>query len=140
MQCKNGVLDSGETGVDCGGICAVGRKCADFSACAANTDCTNGLCFSNVCLRRLTLIINILDHIDDLLANHCGDGSKDGDETSTDCGGSCAIAKKCSDGMTCNISGDCNSAACLMHTCLRKYLSILIYVQCKYFFISINMR
>jgi hypothetical protein len=49
--CSNGVLDGGETGVDCGGACA---PCADFTACAVNSDCASGACglqgASTVCL------------------------------------------------------------------------------------------
>jgi hypothetical protein len=46
--CVNGVLDSGETDVDCGGICASlkGQKCTNGKSCEDDTDCISGTCGS----------------------------------------------------------------------------------------------
>ena len=42
--CSNGVIDTGETDIDCGGPCAPALKCADTKGCLVNGDCTNGYC------------------------------------------------------------------------------------------------
>ncbi|MBX3208528.1 MAG: hypothetical protein KF764_26080 [Labilithrix sp.] len=43
------------------------------------------------------------------------DGIKNGDETDIDCGG--ASAPKCSDGKSCEVARDCESASCVRGTC-----------------------
>lgn len=50
------------------------------------------------------------------LAPGCFDGVKNGDEGDKDCGGSCPL--KCLDGASCNMPGDCLSAACPANKCL----------------------
>jgi N-acetylneuraminic acid mutarotase len=45
-HCTDGVQDSGESDVDCGGECA---PCALGSKCGATTDCATGTCDQNVC-------------------------------------------------------------------------------------------
>jgi len=42
--CSNGVLDTGESDVDCGGFC---RPCPDGNACLADSDCEWGYCNPN---------------------------------------------------------------------------------------------
>jgi len=49
------------------------------------------------------------DGEDTTAAKQCVNGSKDGDETDVDCGGSC---KPCSDGFVCTVDGDCSSGLC----------------------------
>ncbi|MEZ4310796.1 MAG: hypothetical protein R3F14_22360 [Polyangiaceae bacterium] len=44
----------------------------------------------------------------------CTDGQRDGDETGTDCGGSCA---RCPDGQPCLTGADCQSAVCTAAQC-----------------------
>ena len=44
----------------------------------------------------------------------CDDGVHNGDESDTDCGGSC---RGCSAGSACNIGGDCATASCALGTC-----------------------
>ncbi|MEZ4300195.1 MAG: hypothetical protein R3B70_34935 [Polyangiaceae bacterium] len=44
----------------------------------------------------------------------CTDGQRDGDETGTDCGGSCA---RCPDGQPCLTGADCQSAVCTAARC-----------------------
>ena len=44
----------------------------------------------------------------------CGDGIRNGDETSTDCGGSC---DPCLSGEACAVAQDCRSTFCLAGTC-----------------------
>jgi hypothetical protein len=45
----------------------------------------------------------------------CSDGIKNGSETATDCGGSCAA--DCANGQTCSVSADCSSNSCVAGTC-----------------------
>src|SRR5262245_30718947 len=40
-SCANGILDSDESDVDCGGSCA---KCADGRTCGGPADCVSGAC------------------------------------------------------------------------------------------------
>ena len=44
--CNNGVMDDGETDIDCGGSCA---QCESGKTCSVITDCITGLCSNNVC-------------------------------------------------------------------------------------------
>jgi hypothetical protein len=46
--CVNGVLDKGESDVDCGGICASlkSQKCTNGKSCEADEDCISGTCGS----------------------------------------------------------------------------------------------
>ena len=52
--------------------------------------------------------------VPDLAGDPCHDGVVDGDETATDCGGSCA---GCANGQACHIDGDCQSAQCIGGLC-----------------------
>jgi formylglycine-generating enzyme required for sulfatase activity len=87
--CMNGVKDSNETDVDCGGSCA---PCADGRACAAPADCVDGVC-NGTCQ-----------------APSCTDAIQNGAETGLDCGGACPT--KCADGGGCKVGADCASGAC----------------------------
>jgi hypothetical protein len=48
-HCDDGVLNFGETDVDCGGSCRAVRKCRLGKACAEATDCFNNVCNGSVC-------------------------------------------------------------------------------------------
>ncbi len=49
-QCQNGVRDAGESGVDCGGTCAVACV-AEEAECTIDTDCFSGeICVSGTCV------------------------------------------------------------------------------------------
>lgn len=87
--CANGLLDAGESDVDCGGTCA---PCADGKACSAALDCASLVCFSKLCI-----------------PGNCGDGVKNGSESGVDCGGSC---EPCAPGATCTAASDCGSGVC----------------------------
>src|SRR6185312_5053600 len=72
-HCTDGVKDSDESDVDCGGSCST--KCADFQKCNSGTDCTNKVCSGadggeGTCA-----------------APTCGDHVQNGNETDVDCGG-----------------------------------------------------
>ncbi len=86
--CADGTKDGQETDTDCGGgACAT---CADGLACKVNGDCGT----SSVC--RLSTM---------KCTPECADGSKDGQETDSDCGGpTCA---GCTSGNNCKVTGDC---------------------------------
>jgi hypothetical protein len=88
--CDNHVVDSDETGVDCGGSC---KPCPDGDPCATSTDCTSKSCDGQHCA-----------------APTCDDGVHNGDEIARDCGGStcdgCPVDTPCTEAL------DCLSAAC----------------------------
>lgn len=70
-DCKDGVKNGQETGVDCGGsVCLA--KCVTNGGCAAPDDCVSGVCKAGVCLHET-----------------CDDGVKNGNEAGVDCGGGC---------------------------------------------------
>jgi hypothetical protein len=50
----------------------------------------------------------------DAFAASCTDGAKNGDETDTDCGGSCGA---CADGKSCAAANDCSAGTCFSGTC-----------------------
>ena len=95
VSCSNGVLDAGETDVDCGGgscsPCAAGRRCE------ANKDCLSHTCdeATQLCLQ-----------------GTCDDGIKNNEETDTDCGGPNYNCRRCEDGLSCRRHGDCSSEFC----------------------------
>lgn len=91
-NCANGVKDTGETGVDCGGPC--NARCGSGQGCGSNADCgTDLFCISHVCTPQ------------------CSDGVRDGDETGSDCGGpTCGSA--CPDGQGCGSDADCAGSDC----------------------------
>ncbi len=100
--CTDTVKDGTETGVDCGGSCAPGLKCADTVGCAVDGDCTNGYC-------------RLSDHT--CRTPTCADGVKNGGETGTDCGGTCVATNTCGNGMGCVAQGDCTSGFCSGNVC-----------------------
>lgn len=85
--CRDGILNGGETDVDCGGTCG---PCDDGKVCTDENDCQGGRCEANIC-------------------TSCEDGALNGDETALDCGGSCG---GCLGGEACLIDGDCASRVC----------------------------
>ncbi|PIN68549.1 hypothetical protein COV93_09035 [Candidatus Woesearchaeota archaeon CG11_big_fil_rev_8_21_14_0_20_43_8] len=46
--CKNGIPDSNEAGIDCGGVCTT--KCSSGSTCSKDSDCTSGTCNNGYCV------------------------------------------------------------------------------------------
>lgn len=100
-HCVNAAYDQGkgETDMDCGGPCvpcAIGKTCALWQDCEGGGDCSGVP--SKICS-----------------APSCSDLFKNGDETDSDCGGSCAT--KCSAGMGCLYPKDCASGQCVAGVC-----------------------
>ena len=94
--CSDGILNNGETGLDCGGPNCGG--CGAGGGCNIDDDCLSGNCVGNVCQ-----------------APSCSDGIKNQDETAVDCGGSCPA--DCAFGFGCAIDPDCQSGHCSGGTC-----------------------
>lgn len=79
--CSNGMVDVGETDVDCGGpVC---EDCADGSSCSVGTDCVSKVCPAGFCE-----------------APTCSDGEQNGTETGEDCGGPCPACPPTCNGYT----------------------------------------
>ena len=95
-SCTDGILNQGETDVDCGGPNCAG--CEEGASCNANSDCGSGNCASGVCA-----------------AASCSNGIQDGDETDVDCGGSSCSA--CENGKSCTLNTDCASGSCNNGVC-----------------------
>ncbi len=90
--CKDGVKDSGETDVDCGGRCS---KCGDGRSCSIDDNCQSGHCVASKCRPA-----------------SCFEAS-DGGEGGTTCGGPCP---KC-EGDACVIAAECASMNCVNSFC-----------------------
>jgi hypothetical protein len=87
-SCENGILDAGETDVDCGLSCPL--RCATGQRCALGADCSSGYCGG--------------PSGDRCVPTHCADAVLDADETGIDCGGSCL---PCAEGLPCFQDTDC---------------------------------
>ncbi|MBL4683805.1 MAG: hypothetical protein JKY37_04390 [Nannocystaceae bacterium] len=144
--CGDGMLNGGETDVDCGGPdCA---PCGTDEQCDDNDDCISGVCDNGMCLDPTCddLVHNGLESDvdcgggvcpacddgedcvlqadcisvvclnEECQAANCNDGVLNGDETDVDCGGSC---QACEDGEGCTDGGDCESGVCdpVTNTC-----------------------
>jgi len=95
LYCYNGVQDTNETDVDCGGQCA---SCDLNDACLANSDCQSNYCYAGTCKEA-----------------SCSDGIKNGQESAIDCGGS--LCQTCDVGSRCIADSDCSSKNCNTYTC-----------------------
>jgi len=94
-SCDDGIKNGDEADVDCGVACPT--RCEPGKTCASGADCTSKVCAGPagglVCA-----------------APSCFDGVQNGDETSWDCGGSCAA--KCPPFYPCLVDGDCVGGVC----------------------------
>ncbi|HEX7670283.1 MAG TPA: SUMF1/EgtB/PvdO family nonheme iron enzyme [Polyangiaceae bacterium] len=96
--CSNTSKDGNETDIDCGGSCS---PCAVGRTCTLDTDCAltmSGKCSGAKCA-----------------AAACNDGVMNGDESYTDCGGSCGTT--CIVGQGCTSNNDCAASACIAGLC-----------------------
>ncbi|AKU95532.1 Tryptophan synthase alpha chain [Labilithrix luteola] len=111
--CSDGVISGSETDIDCGGSCAT--KCAAGKGCLAAADCASGFCKRNASAGQGVCV-----------ANHCGDGIRNSDESGTDCGGStCA---PCKTGTLSAVAKDCESGFsdgtyCVASSCQDRQVS-----------------
>ncbi|TVQ96887.1 MAG: hypothetical protein EA398_15310 [Deltaproteobacteria bacterium] len=98
--CDNGVLDEGETDVDCGGTACVAR-CERGLRCLADGDCRDGL---------------ICGGAGRCVEPGCGDGLRNFDETDVDCGGPtcapCRAGSRCLEDDDCMGSFVCGEGIC----------------------------
>lgn len=104
LSCFNGVLNVGETDVDCGGVTC--KPCANNSLCLAETDCESGVCEKpgGQNMFRCT-------------TPSCTDTVKNGKETAKDCGGP-DCTNKCAANDACSVPGDCKSGVCVSGKCV----------------------
>ncbi len=97
-SCRNGVLDTGETDVDCGGTTC--PPCKSPKKCLKPSDC-----FSHVC--------SLVDGgTPTCQAPTCSDNVQNGLESGTDCGGPSPSCRRCNPTETCYEASDCASGVC----------------------------
>lgn len=105
-ECENGVFDSGEVAVDCGGVCGtVCGACStkpdngDPDRCSGTCPCpaTDGDCDGDaqcagslICQMDVGALFGFDPAVDVCVAATCTNGMQDGDELGIDCGPSCA--------------------------------------------------
>lgn len=102
-KCENGIKDTGETDIDCGGSSC--PSCAIDEECNNNYDCESDSCVAGRCA-----------------TDSCANGRQDSQETDVDCGGSkctlCKETKKCAKNSDCTSSLYCSDdKKCTKHTC-----------------------
>jgi hypothetical protein len=95
-SCTDKVANGNESDVDCGGICSA--RCNTDQRCREATDCVSLVCTNFVCQPA-----------------SCKDQVRNGHETSTDCGGDCM---GCDNGDACALDGDCKSLRCQGAVCI----------------------
>jgi hypothetical protein len=95
--CDNGVQETNETDIDCGGVDC--PDCPPGGTCNVNADCASHICD---------------DETNTCTAPSCSDGELNGDETDEDCGGSCP---PCQNSETCENDSDCVSGICVDDNC-----------------------
>ena len=96
--CADGLKGMDEADIDCGGTSACPR-CAPGKLCMVDTDC-------DLKCDTATMMC---------VPPSCIDNVRNGDETATDCGGSCAT--KCPKFSKCLVPGDCASGVCKVGQC-----------------------
>jgi hypothetical protein len=96
-NCEDSIKNGIETDSDCGGNCP---QCNVGQGCSIDNDCASTFC-----------------NIETLLCTipACDDGFLNGDESDLDCGGGCSV--KCSVGLQCRASYDCQSGSCEAGLC-----------------------
>ena len=95
--CKNGIKDTGETDIDCGGTCSA---CLNKAECAKNSDCASNICIDKVCKKAT-----------------CDDGILNQGETDVDCGGN--NCDSCKVGLQCQLHSDCLTKYCKSNICAQ---------------------
>lgn len=105
-----------------GVLCPPGQRCGGGachpSDCSTRTCAPAEVCIMDTCV--LAACVGVICPPGTLcdngacVANTCGNGTKDGDETGSDCGGVCP---PCVDGQPCQSGADCRSSVCSAMTC-----------------------
>lgn len=90
--CDNGVQETHETDIDCGGVDC--PDCGPGGGCNVAADCDSHVCDPDT---------------DTCAAPACDDSEQNGDETDEDCGGSCP---PCPNSGSCELNSDCISGIC----------------------------
>ena len=128
--CTDGTRNRDETDVDCGGETC--PKCIDSKVCSVPSDCTSGVCTSNICKGTSTVSYIQLSLVCSISAPTCSDVIRNRDETDVDCGGE--KCPKCNETRTCNIGSDCVSGVCTSKICqgavIVPYVRILVIIFC----------
>jgi hypothetical protein len=105
-SCTDGVANGSqpapgaETDVDCGGTDQACERCPDGARCIVDGDCASNVCDAGVCAGAA-----------------CDDGTRNGAETSTDCGGASGCSR-CRDGQRCGVDDDCANGDCAGGICV----------------------
>ena len=120
-SCNDGIRNRDETDVDCGGeICP---KCVDTKVCNVRSDCTSGVCESNICQGEFLVHCNTLFYVHyHFSVPSCSDGIRNRDETDIDCGST--SCPKCIDTKVCNGGSDCTSGVCTFKICQGEYFVV----------------
>jgi plastocyanin len=92
-SCTDSTKNGPETDIDCGG--GTCPPCLDGKTCANGNDCVSKVCLGPPLVCQ---------------APTCTDTVKNGNETDTDCGGSCTT--KCGPGKGCGVDVDCKGGIC----------------------------
>lgn len=102
-HCGNGIKDSDESGVDCGGSSC--NKCATGKESAVAADCASGISDDTYCV-----------------ASTCSDRKVTTGETDVDCGGP-SSCRRCGVGQACSAHSDCSKGPyallCIDNKCSR---------------------
>jgi len=101
-SCNDGVRNSNESDVDCGGRCP---DCPVGGACAAAADCQSGVCGAAGCAAGVVRCCQ---------TPSCSDGVSNGDEIDTDCGAGCGL---CPIAAQCALDAECQSGFCQAGRC-----------------------
>ena len=126
MPCSNGIIDPGETDVDCGGTCVPeGKKCQNGQRCVVGSDCISNYCVNGICTCKYRVFFLEPKLYCISIAPSCFNGISDPGETDIDCGGVCvAQGRKCQNGQKCILARDCISNVCYAGFCISKYCSV----------------
>ncbi len=102
ISCYDNIKNGDESDTDCGGIRC--NQCALGKGCNSNSDCESKSCGSSGVCEEKT------EPVTPEKPQTCSNGTKDGDETDTDCGGSC---EQCTQDRYCKTDADCKSWKCV---------------------------
>jgi len=150
-SCVDGVVNGGESDVDCGGPC---DRCDDGKQCYEGSDCTSGYCndagrcdvpptcgggcpVGEACVTNSACRSGLCDPERSVCVSTCGNGIRDGYETGVDCGGTacptcglrepCVRAEDCAEDLSC----DLDEGVCLTEDCIELDVCGRLCVLCE---------